>query len=306
MNRIKIIKLLGLFLLTIGLASCQQEAGMEEKQDDGEKNYQRIVSLSGSITETLFAMGHGDKLVGIDVTSTYPADQMEGIPRLGHVRNLNVEGVLSTQPDLIFVNKEDAERPAVVQLKSSDIKVLEIEQENSLDNALHIAEVIADYLGGQEQLQLIRNQMAEQKELLASLNSGQDVEKPRVLFIYARGTGNMMVAGMNTPAEAMIQLAGGQNAVQEFEGFKALSAEGVIQAQPDVLLMFESGLQSLGGKEQVLNMPGLSETPAGKAGNIIAMDGLYLLGFTPRAGEAAVELTKALNQLDEQTALKSE
>ncbi len=303
MNIKRCFQLLGLFLMVTGMVSCGQEP---EKTVDEEATYQRIVSLSGSITETLFALGHGDKLVGIDVTSTYPADQLKEIPRLGHVRNLNVEGVLSTQPDLIFVNKEDAERPAVVQLKASDIKVLEVEQQNSLDNALHMAEVIVDHLGGQDQLEAMRKQLDEQKQTLAAMASGPDTEKPKVLFIYARGTGNMMVAGLGTPAQAMIELAGGRNAVQEFDGFKALSAEGVIQAQPDVLLMFETGLQSLGGKEQVLRMPGVSETPAGKAGNIIAMDGLYLLGFTPRAGAAAIELTKALNQLDGQTALKSE
>lgn len=298
----KITQLTGLLFLLIWGASCQQETNSGESTAGTDQAYERIVSLSGSVTETLFALGHGDKVVGIDVTSTYPADQPAEVSRLGHVRNLNVEGVLSTRPDLILVNKEDATRPAIQQLKDSDVEVLEIEQQNSLDNAVGIAEVLVDKLGGEAEFEAIKNRMEEQKSELDRLVGGSSVNKPKVLFIYARGTGNMMVAGRDTPAAAMIELAGGQNAVEEFDGFKALSAEGIIQAQPDVLLMFESGLQSVGGKAQLLSIPGVSETPAGKNENIIAMDGLYLLGFTPRAGSAALELAKALNQIDEQTA----
>jgi iron complex transport system substrate-binding protein len=122
-------------------------------------------------------------------------------------------------------------------------------------------------------------------------------ETPKVLFIYARGKGSLMVAGKNTAASVMIELAGGQNAVQSFEGFRALSAEGLMEAQPEVLLLFDSGLQSLGGVEGLLQIPGLAQTPAGQQGHIIGMDGLYLLGFTPRAARAAADLSGRLQAL---------
>ncbi len=295
------------FLLFFGgflfLTACQQEGASGDASTASSNEYERVVSLSGSITETLFTLGHGDKVVGIDVTSTYPADQLGDVPRLGHVRNLNVEGVLSVQPDLILVNKEDAGLPAVVQLKQSNVEVLEIPQINQLDNGLQIARVLVEKLGGEAKLVALQNQLEEQKKELELLVASSE-EKPRVLFIYARGAGNMMVAGKNTPAEAMIELAGGLNAVQEFEDFQALSAEGLVQAQPDVLLMFKSGLNSLGGAEQVFSITGMQETPAGKNKKVIAMDGLYLLGFTPRAGAAAIELARELGSIQE-TAMKA-
>lgn len=295
LNRIIPFLFLGSILF---LSACQQGTNSVKTTNEELKNYQRIVSLSGSITETLFTLGHGDKLVGIDVTSTYPAEKLADIPRLGHVRNLNVEGVLSVQPDLILVNKEDAVRPAIAQLKSSNIEVLEIEQVNRLDNGLLIARALVEKLGGEEQLVAIKYRLDQQKNELAAQVTARP-EKPRVLFIYARGTGNMMVAGKNTPAEAMIELAGGVNAVQEFEDFQALSAEGLIQAQPDVLLMFDTGLNSLGGADQLFSITGMEKTPAGKNKRVIAMDGLYMLGFTPRAGAAALELSKALGNIQE-------
>lgn len=295
-------KVIHILLLFFGgflfMTACRQEGSSSDYSDEETKTYQRIVSLSGPVTETLFTLGHGDKVVGVDVTSTYPVDQLADIPRLGHVRNLNVEGVLSVQPDLILVDKEDASRPAIAQLKESNVEVLEIEQANRLDNGLQMARVLVEKLGGEAQLAAMQNQLDQQKKALEELLASSG-EKPRVLFIYARGAGNMMVAGTNTPAAAMIELAGGVNAVQEFEDFQALSAEGLIQAQPDVLLMFESGLKSLGGAEQVLSISGMQKTPAGQNRRVVAMDGLYLLGFTPRAGSAAIELAKELGSIQE-------
>jgi iron complex transport system substrate-binding protein len=118
---------------------------------------------------------------------------------------------------------------------------------------------------------------------------------PRVLFVYARGAGTMMVAGTETPAEAMIALAGAANAAEGFAGFKPMTAEAVVAAQPDVILMPERGLESLGGADGLLEQPGVALTPAGKNRRIVTMDDLLLLGFGPRLGEAVQTLTTKLH-----------
>lgn len=259
--------------------------------------YERIASLDGSITETLFALGHGDKVIAVDVTSTYPADQLSEVPRLGHVRQLNVEGVLAAQPDLIILTEESKEMPAVQQLQETNIELLFLAGEDNLDAPVKMAKTIAEKLGGEVEATAIAEKIENQKAQLQGLREAKSTT-PKVLFIYARGTGNMMVAGTDTPAQEMIELAGGQNAVTEFDGFQALSAEGLLQVQPDAILLFESGLQSLGGKEGLMQVEGIAQTPAGKNDRFIAMDGLYLLGFTPRAGEAALELAEALKGIE--------
>jgi len=249
--------------------------------------------LSGAITETLYTLGHGDKIVGVDVTSTYP-DEANRLPKVGHVRQLNAEGILGLKPDLIIAEISENNSPALQQLEQSGLEILWLEKPFSLDAPLQMAQKIADKLGDPagKLEQLSKKIKAENQDLQALI--ANKTNTPKVLFIYARGKGNLMVAGTNTAAEAMIQAAGGQNAVTEFADFQALSAEGLIKAQPDIILMFDSGLQSVNGADELLKIPGVSQTPAGQNQRIITMDGHYLLGFGPRATEAAVELAKKL------------
>ena len=121
-------------------------------------------------------------------------------------------------------------------------------------------------------------------------------DQPKVLFIYARGAGKIMVAGKNTAAAAIIEKAGGQNAVQSFDNYQAMTAESLIESAPDVILMFKMGIESLNGKEGLSQIPGIAQTAAFKNDRIIAMDGQYLTSFGPRAGKAVLELAKKIHQ----------
>jgi iron complex transport system substrate-binding protein len=119
--------------------------------------------------------------------------------------------------------------------------------------------------------------------------------RPKVLSLYARGTNALYVFGKNTPAEAMVRLAGGENAVAGFEGSKVVTPEALSAAAPDVILIPSRGLESLGGREGLMRAPGVAETPAAKAQRIVAFDDVLLLGFGPRTGKAALELFRALH-----------
>jgi iron complex transport system substrate-binding protein len=118
---------------------------------------------------------------------------------------------------------------------------------------------------------------------------------PHVLFLYLRGTDVQQVAGRNTPVDVMIAAAGGINAAAEagIVEFKPLSPEVVIAAQPDVLLVLDKGLESVGGVDGLLKIPGLADTPAGMQRRVITLDDLYLLGMGPRTGQALTDLTIA-------------
>jgi len=118
--------------------------------------------------------------------------------------------------------------------------------------------------------------------------------KPRVLFIYSRGSGAPQVGGTKNASDEMIKLAGGENAVKDFEGFKPLTPEALVAIQPDVILLPTRGLQSLGGIEAVLKLPGIADTPAGKNRRIIDIDDLLLLSFSPRVGEGILQLCEKL------------
>ena len=77
----------------------------------------------------------------------------------------------------------------------------------------------------------------------------------------------------------MLELVGATNAAGKIKGTKPMTAEAVIAAQPDVYVLFDSGLKSIGGVEGLLKVPGLAQTPAGRNKRVVAMDGLYLSGI---------------------------
>ena len=103
-----------------------------------------------------------------------------------------------------------------------------------------------------------------------------------------------MVAGTKTGAHEIIGLAGAKNAISEFDGYKPLTSEAIINSAPDAILLMDSGLESIGGKNSLWELPGMALTPAKVNNHVLTMDGLLLLGFGPRIIEAALSLHKSL------------
>lgn len=259
----------------------------------------RIVSGAGAITETIYALGADEALVAVDVSSVYPAETND-LPKIGYARRLSAEGILSMNPTVVLVT-EDAGPPEVIkQVEGAGVKVVTLSNKHTPEAAreriLKIGEVLQKT---DEAKKLVAALQSDLKEAEAKVGAASS--RPKVLFIYARGGGIMNVSGTGTAADAIITLAGGENAIQGYEGYKPLTAEGAVAAAPDVILVTTRGLESSGGKEGLLKQPGLDLTPAGKAGRIVAMDDLYLLGFGPRLGEAVRDLCGHLHSASEPT-----
>lgn len=283
----KIIFLITVFSITI--FSCKSEktdTNKIENTTEETTGTNKIVSLNGAITETIAALGVSNQIVGKDVTSTFPADITA--PELGHVRSMTIEPIMSVSPNLILASEKDINPDLMTKVKESKIKMTLVKQEYSVDGAKNLIKQVAEAIGQtsyQSLIDKIDTDLLEVKPIQT---------KPKVLFIYARGTGNIMVAGQNTPMDALISMAGGQNAITGFDNFKPLTPEAVVQGNPDVILMFDSGIQSLGGIDRVLKTPGIEQTNAGKNKKVITMDGALISNFGPRTGEAIIELNKLL------------
>ncbi|MBK1895811.1 heme/hemin ABC transporter substrate-binding protein [Chryseobacterium paridis] len=266
---------------------AKQENSTEATSSETPKSNNKIVTLSGGITEIVSALGHEKEIVGTDVTSTYPETLKTTAKNLGHVRSITIEPIMAVNPTLILASDKDINPELMGKIKSSGIKAEVFKQEYSVDGTKKLIEQVAKAIGNTDYQKL-------NDKIDADLKQVQPIaKKPKVLFIYARGN-MLMVSGTKTPMDALIGLAGGQNAVTEFEDFKPLTPEAVVKANPDVLFFFSSGLEGAGGNEGALKMPGVSQTNAGKNKKIIAMDGGLISGFGPRLGEAAVGLNKLL------------
>ena len=277
-------RLIILFLFTIVFFSCEDGAPQAEQKTA----QPRVVSLSGSITETLFMLGWGDKLVGVDVTSTYPR-VVTKLPTLGHARSIQTEAVLALNPTHIFLVKDEVNPELISKWKSAGVSVIEISKEYSIEGSKNSISEIARAL----------NQEEESKELIADIELQYRTLKDTmtdisVLFIYARGGGNLMVSGTNTPVANMIHLAGAQNAITEFEDYKPLSIEYLIKSKPQVILMFDTGFDAIGGLDGLEKIPGVAETDAYENKRIVTMDGQLLSGFGPRVVDGISELRTRL------------
>lgn len=276
----------------LAVYSCKKEGAKQENTTEAvssetPKSNNKIVTLSGGITEIVSALGHEKEIVGTDVTSTYPETLKATAKDLGHVRSMTIEPIMAVNPTLILASDKDINPELLGKIKSSGIKAEVFKQEYSVEGTKKLIEQVAKAVGNIDYQKL-------NDKIDADLKQIQPIaKKPKVLFIYARGN-MLMVSGTKTPMDALIGLAGGQNAVTEFEDFKPLTPEAVVKANPDVLFFFSSGLQGAGGNEGALKMPGVSQTNAGKNKKIIAMDGGLVSGFGPRLGEAAVGLNKLL------------
>lgn len=289
----KINTILVAAFMLVAAVSCKKETKTTDdstvKTDTIAKaETHKIVSLNGAVTEIVSALGHEKEIVGVDVTSTYPESLKATAKDLGHVRSISIEAIMALKPTLILATDKDMSPELLEKLKSSGVKAEVFAQEFTADGSKKLIADVAKALNND-------GAKALQDKIDADLKNVKPIASaPKVLFIYARGANMMMVAGTSTPVERMIALAGGKNAVTDFEDFKPLTPEALIKGNPDVILLFDSGIGSLGGPQGVLKIPGVDKTNAGKNKKIIAMDGALLSGFGPRVGEGAVKLNTLL------------
>lgn len=249
----------------------------------------RIITLSSALTETADALGLGSYIVATDVTSEYP-EYVKKLPKVSRNRNISIEGLMMYRPDIVLAPEADISKSIAYQLKKAGIRLELIPQEFSAKGAAKFITRVAQALDASEKAAtLLKNTETDLQHCFAQIKNRQAKEL-KVLFIYARGTGVMSVAGKGSNMDAMIQMAGAKNAVQEFADFKPYSTEAMIKANPDAILLFDFGASSLGGKPAILKMPGVMLTNAGKQKNIIEVDGPLMVNFASRLPAAIKDL----------------
>lgn len=278
-----------LFIVIVSVLITLSACNPSSNSTDGgfEADFLRIVSINGTVSEVLAELGLLDQIVGTDVASTYPASLRES-PKVGHNRQITTEGVLALEPNIIIGTTEDLKPETAEQLKQAGIRILLLDHAFSTNGAVDLIRSLADSLQlrarGDSLIQVLDTELESVKTYK------EQEEKPKVLFIYARGTGTMMVGGAGTQVDEMISLAGGVNVAKDIQQYGPLTAEALVAYNPDVILLFDSGLSSLGGVDGILEVQGVKETNAGKNKKIVEMDGQFLTGFGPRVTKAIEEL----------------
>ena len=123
------------------------------------------------------------------------------------------------------------------------------------------------------------------------------VDRPRVLVLYLRGEQTQLIFGAGTGVDVILPAVGATDVAAELgvDDTRQLSAEAVLEAAPDAFIVTTTGLESVGGIEGFLSIPGIAETPAGEAGRVLAYEDQYLLGLGPRFGQMIAEVAADLH-----------
>jgi iron complex transport system substrate-binding protein len=227
------------------------------------ENPQRLISLSGDITEILYAIGAGDRIVGVDKYSVYPIE-VKNKTCVGSSAGLNVETVLSLQPDVVLIWAY--QEGVIPLLEDRDVAVLVLDAV-SLEDLLHKIEFLGQVCGKNSEAKTLSSEMNSKIVEIRDITGGiPDAEKPSVYF---EGYSPMCSYGSGTFTNELISLAGGINiAFNETVRYPILASEYIVQANPDVIIVVSSGA----AVEDIKTRAGWNEIEAVKNDRVYQMD----------------------------------
>ncbi|SHF69538.1 iron complex transport system substrate-binding protein [Kaistia soli DSM 19436] len=253
----------------------------------------RIVSIGGAVTEILYALGAGDRVIARDQTSLYPPEALEK-PDVGYMRALSAESVLSVKPDLILAVEGSGPKEALDLLLAASVPIVILPEPYSAKGIAEKITMIADVIGEPEKGKVLADGVeARADALAAAIASIPEDKRRRAIFLMSSAGDRLMAAGHHTAADAMLTAAGAVNPFGSVEGYKPASAEAMVAAQPASIVMMKRPGSPDPDPATIFALPSLSATPAAADKSLIVMDGLYLLGFGPRMPDAARDLAAA-------------
>jgi iron complex transport system substrate-binding protein len=254
----------------------------------------RIVCVSKQLTEFLFALHQGNKIVGVDLTSTYPAEATK-LTTVGYHRHLSAEGIISLEPTLVVHQGDIAPENVMSQVEKVGIPVKVYPSASTLDSVKWLLSSLArEYEVDSAATRL--NAKLDADLARASAFVKQFPTKPRVLIIhFGQQRNQYFVLGTRGAANKMIELAGGIN-VADTSGFRNLSPEVILRSQPDIILATDFGYDRLGSVAKFAELPGIGLTPAAKNAKIFRIEEHDLVYFGPRTGENIIEMAKLIHK----------
>ncbi|MFW6217954.1 MAG: heme/hemin ABC transporter substrate-binding protein [Verrucomicrobiota bacterium] len=250
----------------------------------------RIVTIGGAATEIVFALDRGDDVVGVDLSSQYP-ESVRSLPQVGYVRNIAAEGILALEPTQIITTSDIGPENALEQIKSSNIRTTVIPSPDSPEQLYRAIETLGRELDRVEAAAELQRQI---RSTIRRIHRPDTT--PKVLFFMSNpGNGRLSAAGRGTKAEAVIQLAGGENTITSHPGYKAISSEALAAIQPDVILI---GLPEGMPHDEAEAVRGVMENPAWRSVPAVRNQRVHTvplgrtLGFGVRIGDAVLELNQ--------------
>ncbi len=291
------------FVLTIVLAGISIAAGCGRFSNPAtDAGAARYVVISPIYNEIIWALGAQNSVVGVDLSSTYPPD-VKNTQTVGYHRALSAEGILSLHPTTVIEDGNIGPPQVVEQIKSLNIPLKAFTAKNdSVEGTKALMREMGEFFGKKEKAEELCRTLDMQ---LAS--AVEEVKKytdrPKVAIIhFGRASNVYMVVGKGSGgdgggASKMIDLAGGDMAVESAGMQRMASAEIIAQANPDVILVTDFGYDRLGNPlDDIKALPGVSTSNAAKNGRIFRIEENHLMYFGPRTGENVTKVAALIHQ----------
>ncbi len=278
--------------LLVGLVACGSSDGPGPAEPSEDPTAERaaparVVSLAPAITEILLEL-RPDLLVGVDGASHSLPGAAE-LPDVGFARRLSAEGVLALAPDRVLAHEETGAAPTLEIIADAGVDVDVLTHERTVDGVVALIEEVSAVVGEDPE-----SLISEFQGSCEPLDVAARDEPISAMFVYSRGVGTMQVSGTGTSAHAMLGLAGIDNAVTGYDGYKPLTPEAALNADPDWVVFTTRGLESSGGVDGLSQVPGLAQLDAVNAGRVASVDDFRLLAFGLGTCDGAARLRSAV------------
>ncbi|MCM3778228.1 heme/hemin ABC transporter substrate-binding protein [Microbacterium hydrocarbonoxydans] len=267
------------------------------------------IDISGTVASTVFALGLGDQVVGRDSSTQFAGtEDLPVVTKSGHT--LNAEAILELAPTVILTDTTIGPKEIRQQLRDAGIAVVVVSSDRRLDTTDELVTEIAAALGvpsrGKALIERLDADLEASLAEIAGVVPASVDDRARMLFLYVRGSANVYyIFGEDSGADSLIDAVGGVDVAGEigWQGMKPMTAEALVAAQPDVLVMMTDGLESVGGVDGLLErIPAIAQTPAGANRRVIDMADSEILSFGPRSAEVVGAIARALYAPDTATA----
>ena len=256
------------------------------------KDATRVVIAGGSITEIFYFLGEQDRIVAIDVTSNFPPEA-KSLPSIGYVRALSAEGLLSMNPSII-IGEDDMGPPAVIkQIRETSYDLRIIPEIRTIDGIIEKIECIASILDVTEKSDAIISKKLEPYIKKIIINRKRIAKKGvKVMLVLNMQSSSIIVAGANTSGSGFIDLIGGENIFESFEGWKPVNAEAILELNPDYIIVPQRNVHKGLDVTSIADSELFKNTNAGRNKNFIFDDAMAITGFGPRTINSALTATE--------------
>jgi iron complex transport system substrate-binding protein len=284
-------------IVLVGALAAAGCGGASDRTPAAPADPQRIVSLAPSLTETLFALGIGDRVVGVTRYCAYPAEARE-LPKIGGHLDPNFEAIVSLEPDLVVVIPSSHENRR--RLESLGIAVLEVDQ-HDVDAVLESVATVADACGVGERGAALRSTIEDRLADVASTVAGSPRVRTLVVVGHQIGGGavrSVWAAGPDTFYDGVLQIAGGVNDVEGgIARYPELSREGLTALDPEVILDLIAGVEerNLDLDEVLSGWQRLTELRAVREHRVSVLEGDHMVVPGPRLPEMVEAVARALH-----------